>query len=111
MLATIKRDGRPQLTKVGYVLDDDGRCWKPFKGHSDYYISQDITEILNLDEQAAAERRVANAFAMEHPDLAPLVKYDSEGSTFVALSGSREAMEALAGTINSLVVGGSEIPP
>jgi PPOX class probable F420-dependent enzyme len=26
VLATIKRDGRPQLSKVLYFLDDDGRC-------------------------------------------------------------------------------------
>jgi PPOX class probable F420-dependent enzyme len=26
VLATIKRDGRPQLSKVLYCLDDDGRC-------------------------------------------------------------------------------------
>jgi PPOX class probable F420-dependent enzyme len=26
VLATLKRDGRPQLSKVAYFLDDDGRC-------------------------------------------------------------------------------------
>jgi hypothetical protein len=81
------------------------KIWKPSEGHPDFYISQDLTELLNVPEQAMAESKVARAFASSHPDLASQVTYDSEGSAFVAVSPNSEAIEALADTINSLAIG------
>jgi PPOX class probable F420-dependent enzyme len=96
ILATIKRDGRPQLSNILYFLDDDGRVkisvtQTRAKTHNlrrdpraslhvqgrdryEYLVAEGTAQLIEGDEVAEALRRYYRKVRGEHPDWA---EYDA----------------------------------
>lgn len=82
---------------IGFV-----RVCLPEDKDDGYFISQDITEELSVDDQDQAEDKVKEKLVEKCPHFIKHLEFDSEGSAFVVRCDTMEPIVAVAELINQM---------
>ena len=95
---TPPREKPGELVGVVYVRP-------PLEGRTDWWISEDLTDLLGTRTNADAERRLIARLRLEEPALLARLDFDTEGDAVTVMAKTKEDAIAVAGVIERMATG------